>query len=29
MRKKTEEEIQELERFESLYKLPVLKGTSK
>lgn len=29
MRKKNEEEIQELERFESLYKLPVLKGTSK
>lgn len=29
MRKKTEEEIQELEGFESLYKLPVLKGASK
>lgn len=27
--KKTEEELQELKRFEALYKLPVLKGTSK
>lgn len=29
MRKKTEEEIQKLEKFEALYKLPILKGTSK
>lgn len=29
MRRKTKEEIQELERFETLYKLPILKGTSK
>lgn len=29
MRRKTKEEIQELERFETLYKLPILKGTSR
>lgn len=29
MQRKTEAELQELKRFETLYKLPDLKGTSK